>query len=88
MGSGNNKRGASNEKLVRVNTADLKERLNRFYKGMRSATGKRLDTGRFDYLWDLKELALLEGRQSVDIPESWLEEIEKSVGQDGIRQGH
>ncbi len=88
MGSVNNKPGAANEKLVKVNTADLKERLNRFYRGMRSASGNRLDSGRFDYLWDLKELALMEGRQSIDVPESWLEEIEKGLGDHGSRQGH
>ncbi len=71
------------EKLVTVSTTDLKARLNRIYKGMRSR-----EAGRFDYLWDLKELALLEGRKSVDVPETWLDELESDYNRTNTQQGH
>ena len=71
------------EILVTVSTTDLKARLNRIYKGMR---GK--EAGRFDYLWDLKELALLEGRKSVDVPETWLDELETDYNRANTQQGH
>lgn len=76
-------RQSKEEKLVSVNTTDLKARLNRLYKGMR---GK--EAGRFDYLWDLKELALLEGRNTVDVPETWLDELERNDNQTNTQQGH
>jgi len=75
-----------NEKLISVKTADLKSRLNKMYTGLR-ASG-RADLSRFDYLWDLKELALMEGRQTVDIPETWLDEIEKGINQQSGMRGH
>ncbi|MBX9685924.1 MAG: hypothetical protein K2X27_04430 [Candidatus Obscuribacterales bacterium] len=89
MGAGDDKRKlGANEKLVSVRTSDLKERLNRLYKGMRGSSARKTDSGRFDYLWDLKELALMEGRSSVDVPETWLEEIENGLGDSNIRHGH
>lgn len=74
------------EKVVSLNTHDLRSRLNRLYKGMRSKGAAEL--GKFDYLWDLKELALLEGRHSVDIPEAWLDELERGLLEQEHRQGH
>ena len=78
---------SGNEKLVSVRTAELKERLNRLYTGLRSG-GRKGDMGRFDYLWDLKELALMEGRPSVEVPETWLEEIEKGISEHHSSRGH
>lgn len=72
----------ASDKLVNLTTSDLRERLNRLYARMRNTSGERKlgDNGRFDYLWDLKELALMQGTKSVDIPESWLEDLEKGIG--------
>lgn len=89
MGSAKNKQlsFSGNEKLVSVKTAELKERLNRLYSGMR-LTGRKGDMGRFDYLWDLKELALMEGRPSVEVPETWLDDIEKGLNTQHMGRGH
>ncbi len=89
MGSADHKQAYSKaqEKLITVRTAELKERLNKLYSAIKS--GKKGDPGRFDYLWDLKELALMEGRRSVDIPETWLDEMENSTQNQSMqRWGH
>lgn len=64
--------------LTSLPTAQLRDRLNRIYDFMR---GNRSDSclNRFDYLWDLKELAVSEGRNTVQIPDTWLEELERVV---------
>lgn len=62
------------ENLVTVRTEQLKDRLNRVYSAVRGKSGQ---INRFDYLWDLKELAVLEKRGSVQIPDTWLDELEK-----------
>lgn len=89
MGSADHKqtRINSNEKLISVKTSDLKARLNQMYLGVKQIKGRRPDLSKFDYLWDLKELALVEGRQTVDVPESWLDDVEKGLGEHGSR-GH
>ncbi|MBX9570664.1 MAG: hypothetical protein K2X77_17360 [Candidatus Obscuribacterales bacterium] len=83
MGSHENKEAKplASDKLVNLKTSDLRERLNKLYARMRSSSAERKlsDNGRFDYLWDLKELALMQGTQSVDVPESWLDDLEKGV---------
>ncbi len=87
MGSANGQ-NSTNEKLVKVSTSDLREKLNSLYKGRRFASAARQDGGCFDYLWDLKELALMDGRQSVEVPEAWLNIIEKESQGCDLRQGH
>ncbi|MBY0545760.1 MAG: hypothetical protein K2W95_00575 [Candidatus Obscuribacterales bacterium] len=58
-----------------IQTLQLHQRLNSLYRQLRntSSVPHRLQ---FDVLWDLKELALLEHRQSVDVPATWLDELE------------
>ncbi len=72
---------ADNKNLVRVQTSELKDKLNNLYSRMRVAANSnsptRANLGHFDSLWDLKELALLEHRQSVDVPETWLRETDQ-----------
>ena len=88
MGSVNKKQAQvpANEKLVSVETTELKDRLNRLYSRMRSSTStRRAELGHFDSLWDLKELALLEHRQTVEVPETWLAETEEH---DKLRAKH
>jgi hypothetical protein len=65
------------EQLTTVRTEHLRERLNRLYDAVRGNVTTYSYWNRFDYLWDLKELAVLEGRNNVQIPEQWLDELEK-----------
>jgi hypothetical protein len=60
------------EQLIIVETAALKERLNKVYK----ARSGKSEPKSFDHLWDLKELALLEGKDSIEVPKPWLEELD------------
>lgn len=73
--------------LVRLQTDSLKERLNRIYDTVRGRTHNQSVFSRFDYLWDLKELAVLEGRSAVDVPENWLEELERIYIESGNMSG-
>ena len=91
MGSADKKQAdnSADKKLVNVQTAELKEKLNRLYARMREATlPSRPDPEHFDTLWDLKELALLERRQSVDVPENWLAETEDLDDKRRVRHGN
>jgi len=70
MGTNSHKNSAQ---LVTVGTDRLKERLNVLYA---SKHGKKAgQSGVFDHLWDLKESAILEGKGSVEVPQSWLDEL-------------
>jgi hypothetical protein len=62
--------------LVTVPTDQLRHRLNRLYGILRGHKPTQ-SLGRFDYLWDLKELAVLEGKRAVEIPDAWLDELER-----------
>lgn len=65
------------EPLITVRTENLKERLNQLYDTVRGNSTTFCYWSRFDYLWDLKELAVLEGRSQVQIPDNWLAELER-----------
>lgn len=67
--------GNSRSNLISVPTVQLRDRLNRLYAAVRD--NPKTLAGRFDYLWDLKELAVLEGKGSVQIPDMWLDELER-----------
>ncbi len=62
-----------------ISTSALKEKLNSFYASARSNLSVQSQKEHFDYLWDLKERAILEGRQNVEVPEEWMTELESSV---------
>jgi hypothetical protein len=84
MGSSKLNGGVRNEKLVTVTTDILKDRLNRVYNRLHTATDMRSSKsfsqeGLFEYLWDLKEVALLEGKSSVELPKNWLDELEQDT---------
>jgi hypothetical protein len=71
----------SDKELVSVETDELKERLNKLYQSRRGQ-GHRLDMptaseGLFEYLWDLKEKALLDRRPKVEVPRNWLDQLEQ-----------
>lgn len=68
--------------LVSVSTDALKDQLNRAYEGRRGQgklNADGLQNGLFDYLWDLKEKALMERRSSVEVPGNWLEELQEDA---------
>lgn len=71
---------AEQARVVRIETVTLKQKLNDLYKCVRAQNS--LDsqlawtTGKFAYLWDIKELALVEQQATVEIPYMWLEELE------------
>jgi hypothetical protein len=76
-----------NMQLVSVKTDHLRERLNKLYDVVRGNPKTYSYWGRFDYLWDLKELAMLEGKGNVHIPDSWLDELERVYVEFGDIQG-
>lgn len=63
-------------KIVQIETKHLQAKLNQFYYG---AGGVRSQARPqcFHDLWDLKELAMLEKRSTIDVPQGWLEEVAK-----------
>lgn len=69
----------SNRRLITMSTDSLKERLNRIYDAMRRRDHKLAHSSLFDYLWELKELALTEGRETVEVPPAWLEDLEQGL---------
>ncbi len=84
MGSSKLNGDVGHEKLVSVTTDMLKDRLNRVYNQLHTATEMRSakslsQEGLFEYLWDLKEVALLEGKSSVELPKNWLDELEQDI---------
>jgi len=74
MGSSHN---MGDLKLVTVSTEALKDKLNQIYDAMRARPRATTGNGLFEYLWDLKELALMEGRNSVQVPNTWLQELDE-----------
>jgi hypothetical protein len=82
MGSSRLNGGVRAEQLVTLNTEALKDRLNRVYDRLHRANDTRSSKsfsqeGLFEYLWDLKEVALLEGKSSVELPKNWLDELDQ-----------
>ncbi len=71
--------------LVTVSTSTLKDRLNRLYDTRKGQAKTISHSGLFEYLWDLKELALMERKSSVEVPSTWLDELEESFDYEGIR---
>lgn len=71
--------------LIQVDVSSLKSRLNHVYQTRRSNGRSRSNRsilnhdGLFEYLWDLKELALIEGKEQVEIPSAWIQELDSSV---------
>lgn len=75
MGNSKSNTAVKESKLVSVTTDTLKARLNKFYDARRQSRDAAQE-GLFEYLWDLKELALMEGRAEVQVPATWLEDLE------------
>lgn len=64
-------------KMAEVSTDNLRQKLNDIYACLRNKPCVVINPGLFEYLWDLKELALLEGRTSIEVPTTWLKELEE-----------
>jgi hypothetical protein len=71
--------GVRTEEMVTMETDSFKERLNQVYDRMRhGAPSHNLSQNDFfEYLWDLKEAALLEGKTSLELPQNWLAKLEE-----------
>jgi hypothetical protein len=73
------------DKTVRIATSQLKQKLNAMYVRKHVKKNGTLEPAfeKFNDLWDLKELALLERRESVDVPESWVAQMDEAGKQLG-----
>lgn len=74
--------------IITVSTDTLKDRLNQMYRVMRHHSPAPASAGLFEYLWDLKESALLQGRDSVQVPTNWLDELETDFMRNQLQQMH
>jgi hypothetical protein len=77
MGARKSSSNSVDVELITVSTETLRQRLNGMYDAMRNNNRFTANAGLFEYLWDLKELALLEGRGSVQVPTTWLDQLEQ-----------
>ncbi|HEY9787188.1 MAG TPA: hypothetical protein V6D17_17495 [Candidatus Obscuribacterales bacterium] len=78
MGSSSNKNTSN---VISVGVDELKEQLNALYSTRKNKPRNLADPALFDRLWDLKELAILEGRTSVELPKTWLDELNDAMVQ-------
>lgn len=76
------------EKMVTMETNLFKDRLNRVYDRMRHGSQSRnlSQNEFFEYLWDLKETALVEGKPSLELPQTWLEKLEQEETSTPVRK--
>jgi hypothetical protein len=72
MGNSYSSAAVKNPKFVTVHLDSLRDRLNQLYSSRLTLPNE----GMFEYLWDLKERALMEGATSVELPSNWLEDLE------------
>jgi hypothetical protein len=86
MGTRKSSSNSIDVELITVSTENLKERLNGMYDAMRCNNRLTSNAGLFEYLWDLKELALLEGRGTVQVPTTWLDQLEQEFS--SMRNSH
>ncbi len=67
---------AKADSLVTIETNALKDRLNQVYRNRHLSA----HSPEFDSLWDLKEKALLEKRSTLEVPDSWLNDLQDEHG--------
>lgn len=65
---------------VSIETYVLRSRLNEAYTALRERGESMGSVNHFQDLWDLKERALLEHRESVTVPAGWLYQVEHQAG--------
>ncbi len=90
MGSSHQKRKKTQAglPLVTVTTAALRDKLNRIYNTRMAKPGSLTNSGLFECLWEMKELALIEGLSSIQLPINWLEELESESTDTMSEAGH
>lgn len=76
---GKNTSEKEKRELVKVEVVNLKQQLNHLYRSRKNNRSILSHDGLFEYLWDLKELALIEGRSSVEVPSAWMEELDSTL---------
>lgn len=74
MGNSYSRFAVKKPQFVTVSVDTLRDRLNQLYNSRLTLPNE----GMFEYLWDLKEQALMEGATTVDVPTTWLEDLEDS----------
>lgn len=69
----------SEKKMITIETAALKQRLNNAFVHLhgKGKHGFIKDDPNFDRLWDLKESAILEGKNTVELPGQWLNQLDE-----------
>ncbi|MDZ4834973.1 MAG: hypothetical protein SGJ27_14445 [Candidatus Melainabacteria bacterium] len=72
MGNSYSSVAVKNPKFVTVEVDALRDRLNKLYNNRLTVP----NDGLFEYLWDLKERALMEGSARVEVPSTWLDDLE------------
>lgn len=65
--------------LINIEVDTLKRSLNHLYQTRRDNRTILSHDGLFEYLWDLKEMALIEGKTSVEVPSAWVEELDTNI---------
>jgi hypothetical protein len=63
--------------LKSISVRTLQDKLNSLYLRARGRHHSQAQSRHLDYLWDLKEMALIAGKSSVEVPEEWLLELEQ-----------
>ena len=84
MASSRKNAGTDTQTVVSMQTSQLKDKLNQVFNGTHGRqTGNRAVSrdAAFDKLWDLKEAAILEGRNTVELPTQWATELDQAVSQ-------
>lgn len=67
--------------IVVVATSELRERLNHYYSLAKDSRQREFKADHFYDLWDLKELALLQEKDTVCVPAPWFDEIKSDESQ-------
>lgn len=65
--------------LVKVDLSKLQSGLNKIFARQNRKELNKIYQDDFDYLWDLKELAILEKKQIVEVPGTWLSEMDNAL---------
>jgi hypothetical protein len=60
-----------------ISTSLLKDKLNLLYSLPEFKRNAFRHEAHFDTLWDLKEMALLEGRSAIEVPEDWMHVLDE-----------
>lgn len=67
--------------MIAIGTDELKDKLNKAYceRFQKDRSRQKLSDGLFNYLWDLKEKALMEHQAQVEIPDTMLDELDSNT---------